>query len=371
MASIFNGVPLVSKLPRYATFADRFRLDNPVAARFREITDAWVVSDSASRRSKLVTDLLDSRTAVGTFHELVVRQVLRRLYGDPLTDPPGLPVGDRTPDFSLRFGRRGRLVVFEATTVQLPIDQTTVRRRAIMSQLDRISGPWHLIPEWSWCRGLEDVPPRTVERAVRKAVSELSPDRKHSLQLRFGPAQFRATLLPASNHRQSIVSMDSSARAVFAPGVEAIKSDVRKKCARYRGLKAAGIPFVLAIGTGDPLVDWESAFDALYGVEQVTLQVDADGAVQAVEQGRLGPGGRITPRTDGIAVDTTLSAAWFVSWRFDGQDIYARVVHLPNPWAANPVRFGGQALDRISWRRQANGGVGIAKPRTRREIPLS
>jgi hypothetical protein len=86
-----------------------------------------------------------------------------------------------------------------------------------MRRLDRISGPWHLIPEWSWSKDLEAVAPTMVEAAVREAVARLEHG-KHHLDLRFGNAVLRATLLPASKYRDSIVSIDTSMPAVFSPG---------------------------------------------------------------------------------------------------------------------------------------------------------
>jgi hypothetical protein len=51
--SIFQGVQLPERLPRYATLRDHLLLDYPAAARLRRIVDAWVRADSPAfaRRS--------------------------------------------------------------------------------------------------------------------------------------------------------------------------------------------------------------------------------------------------------------------------------------------------------------------------------
>jgi hypothetical protein len=35
--------------------------------------------------------------------------------------------------------------------------------------------------------------------------------------------------------------------------------------------------------------------------------------------------------------------------------MYAEVVHLPNPWAANPIRIVGPDVARAPWRRLPDG----------------
>jgi hypothetical protein len=59
--------------------------------------------------------------------------------------------------------------------------------------------------------------------------------------------------------------MDSSRGLAYSPGVESNRDDNKKKTAKYRSLKVAKIPFILAIGTDNPLIAWDPVFTALYG----------------------------------------------------------------------------------------------------------
>ena len=370
MAFLFDGIDLIPRLPRYSTSADKFRLDSPAAARFREIVEGWVSGDSEAVRKKTVTDLLEPRNSLGTFQELLLREVLRRKFGEPEREPTDLPVGKKKPDYRVQLGRRRRQVVFESATVGEKVDDRTQRRRAIMTQLDHISGPWHLIPEWSWSDEVDKVRPSVVERAIRKTVAGLVPGQKHHIEERFGNAVLRATVLPASKHRESIVSMDFSGGVTYSPGVQSIRDDIKKKTAKYRGLKLAKIPFILAIGTDNPLIDWDSVFIALYGDEQVTVTLQGDNVI-GIDEGNLNLSGRITPKPGTPPVDTTLSAAWIVRWIWHENDMYAEVVHLPNPWAANPIRILGRDVARATWRRLPDGRVTFAKPRRLPRIKVS
>lgn len=366
---MFDGIELIPTAPRYATFDELLRLDGAPAARFRQIIDVWVKQDAPESRAKTAIDLVRRRTSLGTFNELLVREVLTRQFGQVEREPAGLPVGRKSPDFGVRLGRRQGLVVFESSTIEERVDERTQRRRQIMRQLDRISGPWHLIPEWSWSKGLDEVRPRAVETAVRRAISGLTPAR-HRLDISFGEARLRATLVPASRHRTSIVSADFSSGFKFSPGVESIKDDVKTKTERYRGLKRAGIPFIVAIGSDWPLIDWETMFTALYGDEQVTLRFEGDQIV-AVEDGPLTFSGKITPNRRGEARHRTLSAAWLVRWRFKDNELFAEVVHFPNPWAMNPVRILGRNIARVTFRRLNPEQVKFFPPRTLRELKVS
>ena len=305
--SIFDNLPLLEVVPRYATLGQFLRLSAPPGPRLRQIIDSWVAAESVAIRAKLRTDLVRPRTSLGTFSELVLWEVLKRKFGLVEREPKGLPVGGKNPDFGVRIGSARRLVVFESTTIPEKVDQRTHRRRQIMRGLDGISGPWHLMPEWGWSTDLDTIRPSVVVAAVKRAIKGL-PAAKHKLEIPIGDALFRATLLPASRHRESIVSADSSGGAMYSPGVESVKDDIKAKTARYKGLKHARIPLVLAIGSDWPLIDWETMFSALYGDEQITLTFNGEDLV-AVDEGSLNFGGRLTPSRTGEIRYRGLSAA--------------------------------------------------------------
>ena len=367
--SIFDGLQLLAAAPRYATLAQQLRLDNPVAARIREIIDSWVAGDPDAARAKTRTDLLESQSSLGTFHELLLREVLRRKFGSVDPEPKGLPVEPKNPDFGVRTGRRRRLVIFESTIIAEKVDDDTRRRREIMRRLDRISGPWHLLVEWSSSHKVEGVTPKRVEAAMRRAIRGLSRS-EHKLELSFGDAVLRATLEPASRHRESIVSADFSMGVRFSPGVESTRNTIKDKAARYRRLKQAHVPFIVSIGSDWPLIDWQTLFTALYGDEQVTLRIDGD-HVSVLESNRLNFSGKITPGRTAEPHHRTLSAAWLVRWFMKGDEMFAEVVHFPNPWAANSIRILGQDIARVSFRRASGGQVVFTPPGQRRWLKVS
>jgi hypothetical protein len=366
----FEDIQLLERLPRYPTAADKFRLDSPAAARFRQIVSQWIAADLPASRTNDVSRLLAPRNSLGAFHELLLRQVLRNTVGEPTREPTALPVGRGRPDFSLLVGRSKRLVVLESTTIEEPVDQATARRRAIMVQLDRISGPWHLIPHWSWCVGLDGIRPSVIERAVREALGQLPPNGKHEIERRFGTAIFKAAAIRASKHRMSVIAADFSGGLRYSVGDAAIRQDIKKKTAKYRGLKLARIPFILAIGSDSPLIDWESVFDAMYGNEQIAITLRGQDVV-AIDQAGLDYSGHVTPKADRVATDTTLSAVWSVRWQMRDGELYAEVVHLPNPWAANPIRMAVRDISHVIWRRGARGQIEIRKPQALRQVKVS
>jgi hypothetical protein len=126
--SIFDGLQRLPSLSRYARLDQQLRLDSPLAARIRSIIDSWVAGDSDAERSKTGTDLLSPPNSLGTFHELLLRAVLRRKFGPVERHPGGLPIGQKTPDFGVRLGRRSRLAVFESSSIAENVDDRIYRR---------------------------------------------------------------------------------------------------------------------------------------------------------------------------------------------------------------------------------------------------
>lgn len=368
--SIFQGVQLAERLPRYATLRDHLLLDYPAAARLRRIVDAWVRADSPALRAKIRTDLLGEGSCPGTFSELVLREVLRRKFGTVQQEPKGLPVGGKTPDFAVRVGRLSKQVVFESTTIVEKVNPLIHRRRDIMRRLDRISGPWHLIPHWVPSSGLESVRPSLIEAAVRKAIAGLPPA-EHELEIPIGTAFFRAVLVPASRNLESIVAIDASAPVVTNPGVASIKKDIETKVGRYHRLKDAGIPFILAVGSSVQGVDFEALWRAMYGNDRVTIKLDSRGHVSEAEPAGLDLSGAVTPNRDGQPRYSTLSAAWLVRWIFDSSEMFADVVHFPNPWAENRIAIPGRDIARVRFHRINHHQVKLIAPKRRRLQRLS
>src|SRR5258708_36904874 len=124
--SIFDGIQLLAKLSRYATDDEKLRLDSPPAARFREIIDKWVEADSAEARQKTRTDLLKPSTSLGTFHELLLREILRRKFGAADREPEYLPVALPKPDFLGPRGRGLRPIVSQPSSL---LEIWTIRAR--------------------------------------------------------------------------------------------------------------------------------------------------------------------------------------------------------------------------------------------------
>jgi hypothetical protein len=238
-----------------------------------------------------------------------------------------------------------------------------------MRRLDRISGPWHLIPHWVPSTALESVPPSLVEDKVRKAIAGLPPA-EHQLKIPIGKAVFRATLVPASSTLQSIVSIDASAPVLTNPGVASIRKDIETKTNRYHGLKDAGIPFILAVGSDVKSVDFEAMWRAMYGNDRVTIKSDNQGGFIAEPAG-LDLSGAVTPNSDGQPRYSTLSAAWLVRWIFRNNDVYADVVHFPNPWAENRIAIPGRDIARVRFRWINEHQVRLIAPQRRHLLKVS
>jgi hypothetical protein len=368
--STFQGVQLLERLPRYATLRDYLLLDHPAAARLRQIVDAWGRADPPAVRAKTRTDLLGETSCEGTFSELVLRQVLKRKFSAVVHEPRDLPVGNKTPDFAVRIGPAGRRVVFDSTTILEKVEPLIHRRRDIMRRLDRIPGPWHLIPHWVPSTGMESVPPSVIQAKVRAAIAGL-PAAEHCLRIPIGEAVFRADLIPTSQSLPSIVSIDASAPVVFSPGVESVKNDIETKTRRYHGLKSAGIPFILAVGSGVQGVNFETLWTAMYGNERVTIKLDSQGRASGAEPAGLDLSGAVTPNRDGLPRYSTLSAAWLVRWIFDTKEMSADVVHFPNPWAENPIRIPGRDIARVRFSWINEHQVRLMAPRHRRLLKVS
>jgi hypothetical protein len=134
----------------------------------------------------------------------------------------------------------------------------------------------------------------------------------------------------------SIIGVDATRSVRVNPGEQAIKDRINKKAKRYRGLKAAGIPFVVAVCTDDPFIDSESFFSALFGRQQISFTVDGQSASPAAKPAGLDPTGLLTPTSTG-AVATTVSEAWFVTRVGISGRLALAITRAANPWAANPI----------------------------------
>ncbi len=123
-------------------------------------------------------------------------------------------------------------------------------------------------------------------------------------------------------------------------------------------------------GTDRGLIDWESVFSAIYGDERIKFTVEEDRIVVGA-RGRLNFAGRLTPSPGSAPRHRTLSAAWLVRWRLRDDEIYAEVVHFPNPWAANPVRIMGRDIARVTFRWVNEHQVALLPPRRFRLLKVS
>jgi len=100
--SIFDQIKLFDSTPRYSTLGELLRLKGEPGHRLRQVIDSWVADDSAAARAKFTVDLISPQTSVGTFSELVLREILKRKFGALEREPKGLPVGGKNPDFGVR-----------------------------------------------------------------------------------------------------------------------------------------------------------------------------------------------------------------------------------------------------------------------------
>ena len=364
-SSIFAGVRLVESVPRYPKYTEQLLANGPGPSRLREILDSWLSIDPPALRNEMRSRLLNDRNGLGAFYELLVRQALRQLFGEPQREPSGLPC-EGNPDYGVKVS--GRQVVVEVTTLEEIVTEEQRRRREITAALDGISGPWHLMLHWTQCTDLDGVPPKRVVDILRKHIATLAPG-KYEVDLDVDGAKLRATLVTASKERSSIVSMDASMGVKYNPGGKQIRDDVREKTKRYRGLRAAGIPLIVAIGSDLGYVDAETIYSALFGDETLVVTMEND-EIKSLIPGPLNYAGLLTPARAGDLRHTTLTAAWLVRWRLRGMDLMGRIVHIPNPWASNPLDWQD---DQVATLRHERTGTDVRffPPSTLPEIQLA
>ena len=109
----------------------------------------------------------------------------------------------------------------------------------------------------------------------------------------------------------------------------------------------------------------------MYGNDRITIKLDSRGRVSGAEPAGLDLSGAVTPNRDGQPRYSTLSAAWLVRWIFDSREMFADVVHFPNPWAENRIAIPGQDIARVRFHRINQHQVKLIAPKRRRLLKLS
>jgi hypothetical protein len=226
--------------------------------------------------------------------------------------------------------------VIEITTLEEAQTAEERLRKAILCKLAEIRGPWWVMINWSDSPGIERARPAKVKAAVAAALARMAVGTSSEVVVRADGVNVSLQVHPRHDQESSVVGIDSTRSARINPGEELIKHRCMEKAKRYRGLKQAGIPLIVAVCTDDFLVDEGNLFRALFGREQVTFSwKDPDEDPQAQTSG-LDLSGLFTPTAAGVRY-TTISEVWLVRRVGMRGRLALTIVRAPNPWAANPI----------------------------------
>lgn len=184
-ASIFAGVRLVEDVPRYPKYTEQLLANAPGPSRLREILDSWLRTDPPAFRNEMRSRLVTDRNGLAAFYELLVRQALRQLFGEPQREPSGLPC-EGNPDYGMKVS--GGQVVVEVTTLDEIVTEEQRKRRQITAALDGISGPWHLMLHWTQCTDLDQVPPKRSSISCGSISSRWLPANVRWISTWMGPS---------------------------------------------------------------------------------------------------------------------------------------------------------------------------------------
>lgn len=340
--SIFQDVELL-QAGQVRGWLGRLLRDTPAASHWRTTIDRWLQDDLKPVRSEYRQRLLSENNGHAAYNELLLFEVLRRLFGEAVREPAGLPVPGK-PDLAAPIA--GQTVVIEVATLAEQLPEGAHRRQEIIDRMKAVKAPWVLMPDWRSSPGVFEARLATIEAKVRDYLHS-APRERHRVELDLGEGRrLRFTAIPG--HRQDGPVGVLDFKTIGNPGVDQVQREVKDKSGKYSGLKEAQIPFVVAFFSQSHLVDEESLFDALYGQQTINVWVDEEHELQKVEAGGLAPGGKLMPKGAGPAFHTTVSAVWFVQelpW-LDGKPL-VRLVELPNPWARNPIEWEDQRVSKV------------------------
>jgi hypothetical protein len=306
----------------------------------------------------------DTEAPRSAFYELAVGEVLRAI-GNVQYEPDDLPCKGK-PDWVVSYGRQP--IVVEVATLEEATTSEERLRKEILCKVAELTGPWWIMIDWQNSTGVELARPRVVKTAVESALASLTGGLPTSLMVPVGPHVLALRVHKKVTSAGSIIGADATRSIRMNPGEEAIKERITKKAKRYKGLKRAGIPFVVAVCTDDTLVDDGNFFRALFGRERVAFALSTSAASPVPTSAGLDGSGLLTPGPSG-AIATTVSEAWFVRRSGIRGRLALTITRAPNPWAANPTDWRPRKMAVIG-HRHLKRATRFSVPRRTYRVPL-
>jgi hypothetical protein len=298
------------------------------------LVDRWVHELGAPARTEFTARLRDysSEAPRSAFYELAVGRVLLGL-GKTQYEPDTLPCAGK-PDWLVAMGPRK--VVVEVATLEEAATLDEKRRKDILCKVAELTGPWWVFIDWRNSPGIESIRPRAAKDAVARGLAAIGGPLPQDLSVAAGSCRIALRVFAKHTREGTVIGADATRSVRINPGEDAIKDRVTKKAKRYRGLKKAGIPLVVAVCTDDPLVDTGNFFNALFGRPQITFSLSTPLSPPSLAPGGLDAFGLLTPGPGGV-IATTVSEVWFVKRSGIRGRLALTITRAPNPWAENPL----------------------------------
>jgi hypothetical protein len=246
----------------------------------------------------------------------------------------------------------GRQVVFEVRTLDEDMPESEKRGQALYRRLAAVQAPWAISINWEECENLHSARVGQVTKQVENRLTQLQRGTgPHRLEISHHGGRLVFTAFPMAKVRSII---QSKARIEWSPGVDSIRSAVKKKGSKYAGLREAGIPYVVVICSEHPLLDADSLCTALFG-DQVVKVLLPPGQQPVVADVTLNGAGCLTPVGTGQPPYTRVSAVWLLNCSFTGNEWSVWVTNSPNPWAVNPFAWTDSRIATIAHTVDASG----------------
>jgi hypothetical protein len=342
MPSIFEDTTLVTSVHPFAsTFQEQLLLDVPRAAKARTCINRWVAGWSDKDRHEFRQRLLAPKNAENSryaFYELLAGQAIKKLMGNVVREPTGLP-SRGNPDFGAMVS--GRQIVFEVRSLEEEMPEAERKGRAVLHELAGIKANWVVMVDWANCVDLDKIRLAAMRSAL-KADLEASAH-SHHFDIAIGASLLVGDAYP-TNNEMSIIQ--ARVALGWSPGVQHIRKAVEEKARAYRALKDAGIPFVIVICTDNPLLDVESLCTALFGDPMLRVGFMEGHPLQTL--GGVNYSGCLTPNTQGVVRNTIVSAVWLLRSHLSQRGWMLQIGTVHNPWAANPFAWTDERVAKIT-----------------------
>jgi len=351
--SLFDSIDWVDTGPAKhsePSFEYLNRSGRPAAHETRNLLDKWFdrFPDNAGAELRARFRSPNDHQHFGAFFELYLHELLSSL-GFTVELHPTLSKAETThPDYLvLRSGKKVFYVEATITGVSEAEAAAKARESVVYDALDRMRSPNFFI--LIRVRGSPTTPPdaKAMRRFLKRKLRDLDPDEMASRLQSGGLSALPAWPFEHEGWRLTFQPIPKSSDLRGKPGIRpvgmivypvraiaphvGIRNSIRSKATKYGDLD---LPFIVAVNGIDPFCDETDIANGLLGQENVSLTLDADGRVVALDPGRnpngvwYGPGGPQNTRVSGALV-----AAGLLPWTI----MKVTPVLWHNPWAQNSL----------------------------------